>query len=480
MSELAGMWVRVSSGGQDEANQLPAVQKYCAAHGYPIGTKADGTPALYEVHAKSAWHGKQQADLDQAVADMRAGRIKVLVIWHSSRIERREGKALLDTLAEFTAAGGRVESVQEPELGALDFGGQLMTFVSGLINYEKSRIISEGVKLSHNRITANGGLIGRNPWGMTTAGEKYSRRLVPTPEGRRFVPQIFARAIVGDSQVTISQWLEAEGASPFHGAAHWSPKSVGQILANPAYAGRRVDANGVTVHRCDPIVTEETFAAAGQAVKSRLRRGKRPGRSKTTPALLTSVLRCSRCLGKMYRTGAKPGFAGYYYCTASPDATSGLTSTLRKSTCKNMIKVTEADERARELLARITTPVTRQEWVSGDDSATALAGVQADIASLQAEFNAGGIELAVYVDKLTALDTYRKDLAGREPQPGHYEAVPTGQSYGQMCGGLDDAALRELLVGNAWFYAHSADFPRMTFAVYPPGADRPAHVAEAA
>ena len=38
------------------------------------------------------------------LADMRAGVIKVLVIWHSDRIERRPGKALLDLLEEGSQA----------------------------------------------------------------------------------------------------------------------------------------------------------------------------------------------------------------------------------------------------------------------------------------------------------------------------------------------------------------------------------------
>ncbi len=49
----------------------------------------------------------------------------------SDGIERRPGKALLDLLAEVSDAGGHVESVKEPTLGALDFGGQVMTFIAG-------------------------------------------------------------------------------------------------------------------------------------------------------------------------------------------------------------------------------------------------------------------------------------------------------------------------------------------------------------
>lgn len=180
--ETAARWLRVSSGGQDEANQEPDVEAYCAAKGY-----ADGP--VYTVHAKSAFHGDHQADLDQALADARAGRYQVLVIWHSDRLERRERKALLDVLAEFEAAGVRVESVQEPTLGHLDFGGQVLTFITGLVNHEKSAHISAQVGLAHGRIRENMALQGRPPWGYTTGGTKYHRMLLPTPEGMKYVPR---------------------------------------------------------------------------------------------------------------------------------------------------------------------------------------------------------------------------------------------------------------------------------------------------
>ena len=171
--EPAGIWLRVSTGLQDEANQLPQLLRHCAEQGR--------RPAKwYIVHGKSAFHGKHQADLDRAVTDMRHGQMSVLVIWHSDRLERRPGKALLETLAEFSDAGGRVESVREPTLGQLDFGSQVTTFITGLVNNEKSAHISEQVNLALERINANNATGNRVPWGYVTIGEKYERKLVPT------------------------------------------------------------------------------------------------------------------------------------------------------------------------------------------------------------------------------------------------------------------------------------------------------------
>jgi DNA invertase Pin-like site-specific DNA recombinase len=72
-SEPAGVWVRVSSGGQDDANQVPDIERHCQARSYRIERR-------YELNDKSASKGEQQAALDAMLEDMREGHIKVLTV----------------------------------------------------------------------------------------------------------------------------------------------------------------------------------------------------------------------------------------------------------------------------------------------------------------------------------------------------------------------------------------------------------------
>ena len=170
-----------------------------------------------------------------------------------------DGTALLTLLGRFRDAGGRVESVQEPTLGQLDFGSNVTTYIAGLVNAEKSRHIGKQVQLAHNRSRANGALVSRNPFGYISTGPKYHRALVPTKIGREYVPQIFARCIASQSAASIAAWLTQEGVpTPNKNRGNvWAPKSVGQIIRNPVYIGRRRNGKGVTVHvrspggRCD-------------------------------------------------------------------------------------------------------------------------------------------------------------------------------------------------------------------------------------
>ena len=62
MTDTAARWIRVSSGGQDEANQLPDLDHYIAGHGYSDGP-------VYTLHDVNASKGEQDTYVDQVIAD---------------------------------------------------------------------------------------------------------------------------------------------------------------------------------------------------------------------------------------------------------------------------------------------------------------------------------------------------------------------------------------------------------------------------
>ncbi len=432
----AGVWVRVSSGGQDEANQVPDLERYCDQHGYTLATR-------YVLHGKSASKGKQQEALDQALDDMRHGVIKVLVIWHSDRLERRDdagdGMALLTLLGRFRDAGGRVESVQEPTLGQLDFGSNVTTYIAGLVNAEKSKHIADQVKLAHDRSRANGALVGRCPFGYTSEGPKYNRRLVPTEVGRTYVPAIFERCIAGQSATSIAEWLAAEGVQPPNRGVHtWSARSVAQIIRNPAYIGRRRNGNGVTIHRCEPVIDAVTFKRAGKAFDTRPKRGPSTGHT----ALLTSLLFCRQCEGPMYRLATRDGV--FYRCTADPKF-----GALRKSECRNLVPLAEMDAEVLTWLAASQQPVYNREWVEGSNHDSEIEQVTIALHELPARDLPEDEEDA----QRATLRAERKRLQALPSTPGYWEDRETGETYGQMFNRLagDTEALRAALKGRMRF-----------------------------
>jgi DNA invertase Pin-like site-specific DNA recombinase len=98
----------VSTGDQSEANQDPDIERYCAAKTNPRYKIV----RRYELNDKSGSKGEQQQKLDEMLEDMRQGIIKVLVCWHSDRLERRGPEYVFRNLAQVRDAGGRIESIK--------------------------------------------------------------------------------------------------------------------------------------------------------------------------------------------------------------------------------------------------------------------------------------------------------------------------------------------------------------------------------
>lgn len=128
--EPAGIWVRVSSGKQDEANQVPEDMAWVTSHGYDL-------KVTYTVHGKSAFKGNKKFDQAwaQVLADMKAVVIRVLVVWKQDRLDRK--LQTFQMLAQVLDAGGRVEFVTQPHLDDLaTMGGRIALKVQEEIAYE--------------------------------------------------------------------------------------------------------------------------------------------------------------------------------------------------------------------------------------------------------------------------------------------------------------------------------------------------------
>lgn len=298
--------------------------------------------------------------------------------------------------------------------------------------------IQERNKRSQAALLAKGKLVGRAPWGYEVAGEEYDKRLVPAGAGRTYIPEVFRRCLAGDSAGTIAAWLTAEGVRPSKGTV-WSPVTVTTMLRCSTYAGLRRDSSGKIVHQCEPVITQETFDAAGQAITARDRR-RRGGRTPARPsALLTGLLTCSSCQGPLYRAAGRGRET--YRCSASPAFGSA-----RQSACHFSIPLEAADMVARSILSASTAPVMVSVWEAGDDTAVRLAQVAAAIAEASRAYGAGELALPAYMTTLGPLDAEKRELEKAEPAPGRYVSRPTGRTFGDLAReAADDGALRDLV-----------------------------------
>lgn len=322
MADNAGTWQRVSTGGQDEASQLPDLNNWCDAHGYEI-------KARYVLHGKSASKGKHDAALDQVIRDMEDGKINVLVVWQSSRLERRGVFSVFDFQRRVLDAGGRIEYVQDSHLNATNEMSDVMLSLAATMDKQKAQTISKQVRAKHNALRATGSAIGRPPWGFVircTVCDAAPQRpgcnshvkvFAPTRVAFNWVPRIYQAVIDGASTRRIAEWLESEGVPTAEGRA-WNEGFIGKLIKNPIYYGQR--RNGGTIET-EALVSATTWQEANAVIASR----PRPGRGTTRREKVLFTPYCGACYGvvrdgcasgksPMYRVAVNGGYT-YYRCS---------------------------------------------------------------------------------------------------------------------------------------------------------------------
>jgi DNA invertase Pin-like site-specific DNA recombinase len=374
-AENAARLFRVSSNGQTEENQVPEVDAHCARHGYDVAR-------TFQLHDVSASKGEQESTLEEILADIRAGRYTVVVIAHSSRIDRRDPDVQMWWLLAVRFAGGRIESAREPEFGKATLPGRVMTLLAQEQNHAYIKTLVENTEAGMVKVRANGAVDGMVPWGYAIEGERHNKRAVPTETGRTYVPQIYAKVIEGWSLAAVCRWLDAEGVpTPRAGmrgkvAARWWPRTVQRVIMNPAYKGMRSRLTGTRLewkatptHRCEAIVDAGTWHAAQDALRLPPKVQAAPaGRPAKRPPMLNRVLFCGNpdCPGggewPMYRITPGPGTDHVYYrCYGRGAARAG---------CGTYVRLALADEAVDRLItATCTDPVIIYTRIPGNADA---------------------------------------------------------------------------------------------------------------
>jgi DNA invertase Pin-like site-specific DNA recombinase len=350
-NEPAGIWIRVSSGGQDEGSQLPDIERHCTVQGYRVERR-------YELHDRSASKGEQQAKLDAMISDMREGAIRVLVCWHDDRLERRGGMDLLKILADVKDAGGRVESTQQGRLGLETLDDRISSFVSGEIANQKSVHLAEQVKIGLAATRRNMGVYTSLPWGYEAAtGARRNKTASPIDECLEYWPQVLQRCIDGDSCRTIARWLDSKGVKPTNGG-NWNEDVIGRLIRNPVYCGHRLGWDNAPLLKNEAVVSVDLWKRANEALTNRPKRGPQaPAKNLVKPML--AKLKCARCGSPMYRihAGSRDRDNFYYRCAGSGPQRKG---------CGNMVPLGRLERMvAVRFLAWNDKPYQIREWVEG-------------------------------------------------------------------------------------------------------------------
>lgn len=418
MGTKAALWLRVSTGAQDEASQLPDLMRWVVEHGYEH-------VETYTVHGKSAFHGKQQADLDRAFSDMAAGQFDVLVVWAADRIERRGALAALTLSERARQAGGRIEYVKDAHLNAANDMSDVMLALTATLARQESARKAERIKAKHHALREAGSIVGRAPWGYEIATAGGIKVYAPTDLGREYVPQMFAKAVDGQSLRSICQWLDSEGVPTEHGK-RWNEGFLGRLLKNPVYYGKSRVGGKVEV---EALVAFDVWSQAGEILATRAHGGR--GTVVNEKPLVAPV--CAACFGQQ-RDGCPSGVSPMYALWIGKGAARVRVfrctghGPQRKGCGAPLVPVAAVESDVWNQFSNATAPYARREFVPGRDVETERREIEARMAEASERRDYGLIgKLAAEAEALSAAEDVRPS----------WVEVETGESIGQHFETLD-------------------------------------------
>lgn len=424
--DRAGRWLRVSTNSQDETNQERDIDEWIASHGYQL---ADG--CTYRLR-KSAYKGKHAETLDQVITDMQDGKITVLIVWQSSRIERRGAYNVFDLARRVQQAGGRIEycAPSDRYLNDANDMSDVMLALAAARDHKESKIKSERVVISQDRIKENKGVLGRLPFGYRAVGDKkYSKQVVIVPAEAEIIREAKDRYLAGESLADICADFNARGvSSPLRKGGQWIVSTLGRLLRNPGIAGRQMNnrdqGERLTVLEYEPIITWTEHEALTARLDSRAHRA---GISPSNVFMLTSILKDANghgMYGKLSRTSYN------YVC--------------RKS-CGYGVPMTEADDEVGEAVTDMYghLPHIVRRLVPGENYLDRIARKRQDIRELDPEADD-------YDTRLAEMRAELAHLRSLPSKPDEVKWIPSGKTVGQHWASLDTAARRDWLLENGW------------------------------
>lgn len=390
MGERAGRWLRVSTTGQEEKNQVRDIDRHVKARGYATGP-------TYELHGKSASKGEQESALEQVIGDIRAGKLTVLVCWSLDRLDRRGIAASFGVRQRIEEAGGRVEFALEPSMDELTFA--VKSWMAQQESKRKAERSAEGMAMARSA----GAATSRAPWGFTVKGAKRAKAFVPTPVGRREGLPVFERVADGESVTAIARELDARRA----GGRRWYASTVSAMIRNSTYAGLTTDSAGNVVHRHEGIVDFATWRRANDALSDPGKKRRGPGAARH---MLSGVLRCGQCGGPCYRTPDGPNRSTRYFrCWGKPSC--------------HMVPTGAVNGAVDEVMSRTLgwVPVTRPVLVPGTNW-------DAEIQACKFELRGLDPDAEDYDERHAALRAALAELKARPSVPDRWEETGTGRT----------------------------------------------------
>jgi DNA invertase Pin-like site-specific DNA recombinase len=276
--------------------------------------------------------------------------------------------------------------------------------------------------------------VGKPPYGyrIVSVNGTDHKTLEPDPVNSAIVRGMASRYLAGGSLRQIVEWLTSSSIQvpqPPKGreGKGWTAQAVRRVLRNQAITGR-VQTNGRTVLRVEPLISIEDFRRIESLMESRAHRG-----ASQETALLTSILHCQTGHA-MYRIQGRkiPSVPDglYYYCRECPKGE------------RLLAPLTYVDRAVNDsIMAFADLPHFVNELTPGDDWASEIDQIRQDIRELDPESDDYDAQLGKHRAELTR-------LRALPTKPAKIEKKSDGRTVGEVWKSSDTVAKRKFLLDN--------------------------------
>ncbi|MBS1908222.1 MAG: recombinase family protein [Actinobacteria bacterium] len=263
----------------------------------------------------SAFTGaKSRPEFARMLADIEAGRIGAVVVYHQDRLTRRPGE--FEQFVEACQRNGvdQLVTVTSDISFGNDNGMLVARITAAVAANESARKRARILRKIEQNVAAG------KPNGGATRPFGYEEDRITVRESEAAIIRAVAdRFIQGESLRSLVAWLNEEGVPTSGKANSWRSPTLRGLLLSGRIAGLR-DHRGEVAGEAvwDPIITREQRERILAVFASR----KRSGRRTPQRYLLTGLLRCGKCGGKLFsaaRQTPQGKVERRYVCQSGPD-----------------------------------------------------------------------------------------------------------------------------------------------------------------
>jgi len=257
----------------------------------------------------SAYSGKARPSYERMVGDLADGARDAVVAYHVDRLTRRpiELEQFVAVLSD--ASVGHVSFVSGGDLDVANGDGLMVVRMLSAVAASESATKSRRIRRKMDEVAASGEPHGGylRPYGFED--DKKTHR----PEEAAIVRTLVARYLAGESMHSLATWLDNEAVPTVCGGV-WKSTTLRPLLSSARIAGLRTHRGQVVgPGTWEPIITETERAK----VLARMTERATSGRPSLRRYLLSGLLRCGRCDGRLFSAARQT--SRRYVCKSGPD-----------------------------------------------------------------------------------------------------------------------------------------------------------------